>query len=235
MMKKTARENGVDPNELKFISDRGSAIIKCLSVCTHFNFTFHITSNLIKYVKRETGVALSSEDGKVINTLLSEIAETADITEAVRKIWTIIGIFRKGLSSENSKKYKSMEEVSQCVGAEVVRYIMEKSNKEQWMTLVMSPDHADMDILLHHLLSPIITPLEQQVGYHLEMLLSTSSTKSITKSRSCWNHSPRLIMGSMLQQCRRLSLCISGSNKGRTTHLSTLKRIMSTSFTRMEQ
>ena len=30
MMMKTARENGVDPNELKLISDRGSAIIKCL-------------------------------------------------------------------------------------------------------------------------------------------------------------------------------------------------------------
>ena len=95
MMKKTARENGVDTNELKFISDRGSAIIKCLSVCTHFNCTFHIANNLIKYVKRETGVTVSSEDGKVINTLLSEIAETADITEAVRNIWTIIGIFRK--------------------------------------------------------------------------------------------------------------------------------------------
>ena len=119
MMKKTARENGVDPNELKFISDRGSAIIKCLSVCTHFNCTFHIANNLIKYVKRETGVTVSSEDGKVINTLLSEIAETADITEAVRKIWTIIDIFRKGLSSENSKKYKSMEEASLYVGSKI--------------------------------------------------------------------------------------------------------------------
>ena len=99
MMKKTARENGVDPNELKFISDSGSAIIKCLSGCTHFNCTFHIANNLIKYVKRETGVSVSSEDGKVINTLSSEIAETADITEAVRKIWTTIDIFRKGLSS----------------------------------------------------------------------------------------------------------------------------------------
>ena len=72
--------------------------------------------------------------------MLSEIAETADITEAVRKIWTIIDIFRKGLSSENSKKYKSIEEASLYVGAEVVRYIMEKSNKEQWMTLAMSSD-----------------------------------------------------------------------------------------------
>ena len=106
----------------------------------HFNCTFHIANNLIKYVKRETGVSVSSEDGKAINTLSSEIAETADITEAVRKIWTIIDIFRKGLSSENPKKYKSMEEASLYVGAEVVRYIMEKSNKEQRMTLAMSSD-----------------------------------------------------------------------------------------------
>ena len=85
MMKKTARENRVNHNELKFISDRGSAINKCLNWCTHFNWTFHITNNLIKHVKRETGVAVSSEDGKVINTLLSEIAETSDITEAVER------------------------------------------------------------------------------------------------------------------------------------------------------
>ena len=38
------------------------------------------------------------------------------------------------------KEVKSMKEASLYVGAEVVRYIMEKSNKEQRMTLAMSSD-----------------------------------------------------------------------------------------------
>ena len=53
MMKKTARENGVDPNELKFISDSGSAIIKCLSGYTDFSCTFHIANNLINMWKEK--------------------------------------------------------------------------------------------------------------------------------------------------------------------------------------
>ena len=49
-------------------------------------------------------------------------------------------IFRRALTIENTKKYRSMEDASLYVGAEVVRYFMEKSNKEHWMTLAMLYD-----------------------------------------------------------------------------------------------
>ena len=49
-------------------------------------------------------------------------------------------IFRRALTIENTKKYRSMEDASLYVGVEVVRYPMEKSNKEHWMTLAMSCD-----------------------------------------------------------------------------------------------
>ena len=61
MIKEAAAENGVDPAKLKFISDRGSAIIKSLQGCTVYNCTFHIAQNVVKHVKRETGVTVPSD------------------------------------------------------------------------------------------------------------------------------------------------------------------------------
>ena len=75
------------------------------------------------------------------------------------------------MSSDNSKKYKSMEEASLYVGAEAVRYIMEKSNKEQWMTLAMSSDPCRYG----YTASPFAESYNNSIGtarrVHLEMLL----------------------------------------------------------------
>ena len=81
---------------------------------------------------------MSNDGAALINSLIAEIAKSADITEVVQKTRTIMDIFRRALTIENTKKYMSIEEASIYVGVEVVRYLMEKSNKEYWMTLAMS-------------------------------------------------------------------------------------------------
>ena len=130
----------MEVSELKFISDRGAAIIKSLSGHMYYICIFHITDNLVRHVKRETRISASNDTAVLTNSLLVEISKLTDITEVVQKTRTITDIFRRALTIENTKKYGSMEGVSLYVGVEVVRYLMKKSNKEHWMTLAMSCD-----------------------------------------------------------------------------------------------
>ena len=94
-------------------------IIKSLSGCIHYSCTFHIANDLMRYVKRETGVSVSNDGVALINSLTAEIAKSADITEVVQKTRTIMDIFRKALTIGNTKKYRSIEDASLYVGAEV--------------------------------------------------------------------------------------------------------------------
>ena len=140
MIKEVAAENGVDPAKLKFISDRGSAIIKSLQGCTVYNCTFHIAQNVVKHVKRETGVTVPSDATSAINTQLAIIAKSADITEVTFRIMEIVRIFQQYVSDECAKRYRNMEDAALYVEYEVIKYLMEKANKEHWMTLAMSSD-----------------------------------------------------------------------------------------------
>ena len=55
---------------------------------------------------------MSKDGAALINSLIAEIAKSAYITEVVKKTRTIMDIFRRALTIENTKKYMSIEEAS---------------------------------------------------------------------------------------------------------------------------
>ena len=52
----------------------------------------------------------------------------------------IVRIFQQYVSDECAKRYRNMEDAALYVEYEVIKYLMEKANKEHWMTLSMSSD-----------------------------------------------------------------------------------------------